>query len=229
MKEKDPYLEMKEIVLKAIHRNGSCVPGYKAVLNAGNIGIFCAVLKEYWADVITMHKTDSFRLFEEFYQVNRDGFNKYGIYYNESADNGRVLVTGNTSGVTISGNAKGWTFGTSRVKAKDRASVRAREKSQIELSEDASCQSFDDSIICCTGFSSVNAGGNSRVFAMGNSSVYAGEHTTVYALGWRNITGTGDAVIKSHAMRNMELLGNATFEGIDVNDIITIKKEQYGQ
>lgn len=207
---KEEYNEMKQMVLHAIRKNGACKPGYKAVLTAANIGIFCAVLKDYWADVINMHKDDSFSLFAEFYQANREGFNAHGIFFNESADKGYILVVGDSRGVVASGNARLWAFGTSRVTGKDKATVVGREKSDVTLYGDAYGQAFDESVFRLYGRSGVSAAGQSRVVSMGNSVVDAGEHSRVYGISWNWINGFGDAVITAHTDRKIRLRGNST-------------------
>lgn len=203
------------MVLAAIHRNGACKPGYKAVLSAGNIGLFSAVLKEYWPDVIGMHKNSTFRLFEEFYGANREGFNRHGIYYNEPADNGYVLVTDGTEEIVVRGTATAWAYGTSRVTGKDRARVRARDRSVIRLEDNASGIFFDDSEGYAHGRSRVSATGRSRIYASDLSVIDAGEESTVYGTGWGRINGFGNALIKAHTDRKIRLSGNARLEITD--------------
>lgn len=206
------YEELKKMVLAAIRRNGSCKPGYKAVLSAGNIGLFCAVLKEYWPDVIGMHKSSSFHLFEEFYEVNKDGFNRYGIHYNESADSGYVLVTGETEGVVVSGTAKAWVYGTGKVTGKDLSHIRARENSVVVLEDDASGLFFDSSEGHAYGRSRLSASDKSRLYAYDLSTVDAGGKSTVYGISWNRINGFGNALIKAHTDRKIKLSGNARLE-----------------
>lgn len=213
------YNELKKMVLDAIHKNGACKDGYRDVLSADNIGIFSQVLKDYWADVITMHKHSSFSLFEEFYRANREGFNRHGIYYNESANNGYVLVTDSTQKIMVSGEARAWVFGDSTVYGSGNASIRLRERSMAVLEDAASCFAFDESKVYANGRNRVNASGMVQVFANGLCIVDAGECSTVYGVMWDRINALGDAVVKAHSDRKINLFGNARLELTSVEEM----------
>ena len=205
--EEKIYALIKAKAQEAGRENGACKQGYHDLLKAENIGQLCRVLEKYWGDVLGMHRQSTFAIMDELYPANKDEFNQFGIFYNENAGFGKVIV--NNATVAVNGDAKVWAFGGSVVNlsekatcyAKDTASVHAKDYSHVHLLEESTCKA--------TGRSMVNAAGNSTVKAHEACTVTAGDNAKVYAYGWNRILAVGNSEVYASHSYKIKTLGNA--------------------
>lgn len=213
MDERFEYI--KEQAKAMAKRQSACKEGFKRLVEAENFGELRAVLHQYWSDILAMLRKDNFMLLRESYVSYKAEFNAIGLWFNESTDQGKVILTEGT--FEVFGNARAWAYenasvdlnDTARCSAFGKVFVCARGNSVLSLSDKASCYAYERS--------NINANGHSEVDAFESCTITAGEDASVYAHGWNVITAVGNAQIFAPSSRKIKLLGNAK---------LTIKKEE---
>lgn len=201
------YSLIKSRAQDASRLNGACKQGYHDLLKAENIGQLCRVLEKYWGDVLGMHRESTFAIMDELYPANKDEFNRFGIFYNEGSDFGKVIA--NNVRISVSGDAKVWAFGTSEIflmeksscYAKDKTRVIAKDYSHAHLMNDSFCEAYDRSV--------VNASGKSVVRAYDACTVTAGENSEVYGYNWNKILAVGNSKVYAASTYKVKTLGQA--------------------
>lgn len=196
-------------------RQSACKEGFKRLVEAENFGQFCAVLQKYWSEIIPMIRKDGFLFFYEVYPTCREEMNRCGIFFNESTDKGKIILT--EGAWEVFGNARAWAYekasvdlgGSARCTAYGKAFVCARDYSSVFLMDKASCYAY--------GRSNVNANGNSEVDAFESCTITAGENSEIYAHSWNTITAVGNAQVFAPSSYKIKLLGQAK---------LTIKKPE---
>lgn len=209
------FEQIKEQAKLMAKRQNACTEGFKKLVASTNLGELRAVLHQYWSDILSMLRKDNFMLLRESYVSYKAEFNAVGLWFNESTDQGKVILT--EGAFEVFGNARAWAFedanvdlnDTARCSAFGKVFVCARGNSVLSLSDKASCYAYERS--------NINANGFSEVDAFESCTITAGEDASVYAHGWNIITAVGNAQIFAPSSRKIKLLGNAK---------LTIKKEE---
>lgn len=207
--EEQIYSTIKGKVQEASRCNGACKHGYHDLLKADNIGLFCRVLLKYWGDVLGMHKHSTMELMEEYYPKHKSDLNKFGIYYNDDADNGMVIA--NNAEVNISGRAKVYAFGTSVVHLSGNATCEAKDSTHVIASDYTHIQLYNESSADVSGRCDVVANDNSKVTSKGPCTIIATGQSEVRARSWYNIKGMNDARVYAPLFKKIEIYGNAQF------------------
>lgn len=209
------FEHIKEQAKLMAKRQNACTEGFRKLVAATNLGELRAVLHQYWSDILSMLRKDNFMLLRDSYVSYKAEFNAIGIWFNESTDQGKVILT--EGAFEVFGNARAWAYENASVDLNDMARcsafgkvfVCARGNSVLFLSDKASCYAYERS--------NINANGHSEVDAFESCTITAGEDASVYAHGWNVITAVGNAQIFAPYSRKIKLLGNAK---------LTIKKEE---
>lgn len=202
---------LTEETLRIARRNRSCKDGYRDLLGVNNFGQACIVFKKYWPDVIGMHLKDTILFLNEHYVANKEAFNLRGIYYNDSANRGLVLIY-NCKDVVLSGDCKAHIFGHSEVTLRGHARGNAHDSSHLMLMEYASAVLNEHATCSAWGRSFVNARDENLVEANELCEVVACGKTLVHAKGWRKIVAMGDARVVSSKKQHIEMKGNNQLE-----------------
>ena len=85
--------KLKKAGIDDLKANHVCKESFEDVLSAPNIGILCKVIKKYWGDALGVYRGMFLGWFQCHYSDNREDFNRFGLYLNEDADSGRVVIT----------------------------------------------------------------------------------------------------------------------------------------
>lgn len=201
------FEHIKEQAKLMAKRQNACTEGFRKLVASTNLGELRAVLHQYWSDILSMLRKDNFMLLRESYVSYKAEFNAIGIWFNESTDQGKVILT--EGAFEVFGNARAWAYenasvdlnDTARCSAFGKVFVCARGNSVLYLSDKASCYAYERS--------NINANGHSEVDAFESCTITAGEDASVYAHGWNVITAVGNAQIFAPSSRKIKLLGNA--------------------
>lgn len=213
MEERFEYI--KEQAKAMAKRQSACKEGFKRLVEAENFGQFCAVLQKYWSEIIPMIRKDGFRFFREVYPTCKEELNRCGIYFNESTDKGKAIVTEGSH--TFRSEARVWAYGESNVDLYDNARCTANEESYVVAYDNAVVQLLDLSQCAAYGRSKINANGKSTVQAYDSCVVTAGEESRVFCMSWNTITAVGNAQVFAPSSYKIKLLGQAK---------LTIKKQE---
>lgn len=165
MDNKNQFEKLHSEILSEIRKNGACGPGYKSVLSSESIKGIADSIKKWWNEVLGMHLESTLHLFDEFFSRFESEFNANGIYYNQDASEGYVIIY--NAKVKLSGTAKGRSFGLSEVEmrgnaslvafdeskvhAHDYSNVELRERSSGEMFDQSELKAYDDSLVVCRG------------------------------------------------------------------------------
>lgn len=211
------FEHIKEQAKLMAKRQNACTEGFRKLVASTNLGELRAVLHQYWSDILAMLRKDNFMLLRESYVSYKAEFNAVGLWFNESTDQGKAIVTESGPDYIFTGSARVWIYNNGLATITGGASAVAYDRAELTLSHNGRAQMFDDSIAQLTGRSKAYLQGRSTAHLYVVSSVVAGEDSVVYAHSWNSITATGNAQIFALSSRKIKLLGNAK---------LTIKKEE---
>lgn len=155
------FNEIKNRAKLVGRETGACKTGYHDLLKAESIGQLCLVLKRYWSDVTGKHRLGTFDILDDLYEKNKEEFNRYDIYYNESSDKGRCLVS-RGEGYEFSGKAQVWLYGNSSASIKG-AKVSAYEHSHVIAYKGANVLMYDNSTAVALGYCYIHTFNNNKV------------------------------------------------------------------
>lgn len=196
--------KLKKAGIDDLKANHVCKESFEDVLSAPNIGILCKVIKKYWGDALGVYRGMFLGWFQCHYSDNREDFNRFGLYLNEDADSGRVVIT-DGDGYVFTGTAKVWMFGNSKATGTQRSKFIVRDNSHVRLTDSASAELFDDSTAIAESKSTVKTFANSRVECYDLANVYAGGQSSVIGYSWNKIFATGDAKVYAPILRKIQL------------------------
>lgn len=205
----DDFTKIKTKAQKLCREHGACKKGYGELLKSGDLNSICSVMYEYWADMLGSFYEPYIAFLAEFYQQYKDDFNAAGLYFNETADNGRVVVTESIINDTFNGNAIVFVYNSAKITALGHTTVVAHDKSEITLGDYAKCQAYEKAKVFVNDFSSVKGYDFSRIEANGSVDIIAGGRCTVAALCYKRILACGNAQIYSRRKLNIRLLDQA--------------------
>ena len=205
--EQQRFEHIREQAKLMAKRQNACTEGFRKLVASTNLGELRAVLHEYWSDILAMLRKDNFMLLRDYYLSYKTEFNAIGLWFNESTDQGKAILT--EGSFEVFGNARAWAYenasvdlnDTARCSAFGKVFVCARGNSVLSLSDKASCYAYERS--------NINANGHSEVDAFESCTITAGEDASVYAHGWNVIKAVGNAQIFAPSSRKIKLLGNA--------------------
>lgn len=140
---------------------GACKESYHVLLKTESIGQFCLYMKRYWNDVVGKYHNGVFDILDDLYEKNKEEFNRYDIYYNESSDKGRCLVS-RGEGYEFSGKAQVWMYGNSSASIKG-AKVSAYEQSHVIAYKGAHVLMYDNSDAVALGYCYIHTFNNNKV------------------------------------------------------------------
>jgi hypothetical protein len=204
--ERENYLEIKNELQRLCKENRACEKGYAGLLKSENLTAICAVMFEYWADMLGAFYKPFVAFLTEFYPKYKDDFNRAGLFFNEAADRGKVVVTESIMDVAFNGDATVYAYGNAEIIAYGHTNVVAHDKSVIILGDQARCQAFDKSRVSANLFTTVSGYDFSRIEADGSVDVTAGGRCTVAALAYKRILACGNAQIYSRRKINIRIL-----------------------
>ena len=199
---------LKERAKDMAKRTGACKEGFKRLIESTNFGEFCSVMQQYWTDILQMLKKDYWNFLYADYPMYKEDFNRCGIWFNESTDSGKAIVT-EGSGYIFGGNAKVWSYNESLCTVMDKAMITAFDQSEITVTGNARAQTFDYVVVQAADRSKVNLNGMSSVDAYDACTITAGERSTVIAHSWNQITAVGEAEVFAPSKYKIKILGQA--------------------
>lgn len=195
MENKNQFEQLHAEILSEIRNNGACVGGYSEVIRSGSINEISKSIKKWWNEVLGMHLESSLHLFSDFFFKFKDEFNANGIYFNQDASEGYVIIY--DAKVCLSGSAQGRAFGHSEVDACGQSSliafgdtkVNARDSAKVELKDQSSGVMYNQS--------EVKAYDKSSVLCEGGKALYMADQSTADVRRCGSIHAYGEAYVKN--------------------------------
>ena len=205
--EQQRFEQLKGLMLNAAKRTLTCKDGYKALFDTKNWGDVLAWFNKYWSDVLLLSKKDEFKFWVEVYPMYKEDFNRCGIWFNESTDNGKAIVTEGAH--ELRGNATVWAYNRGKVELHENVRCTASNQSFVDCYDYTQVMLLDMSECHAYVRSKVNAGGESVVDAYDACTITAGERSTVIAHCWNQSTAVGEAEVFAPSKYKIKILGQA--------------------
>ena len=205
--EQQRFEFLKERAKDMAKRTGACKEGFKRLIESTNFGEFCSVMQQYWTDILQMLKKDDWNFLYASYPMYKEDFNRCGIWFNESTDSGKAIVTEGTH--EFRGYAIVWAYNRCRVELHENVRCTASNQSFVDCYDYTQVMLLDMSECHAYVRSKVNAGGESVVDAYDACTITAGDRSTVIAHSWNQVTAVGEAEVFAPSKYKIKILGQA--------------------
>ena len=205
--EQQGFEELRKSVLDRMIQYNTCESSQNEVMQSNNDGILFSLLHKYWLEILKQYRKPFIKWLDSYYATNKEALNRIGVWFNESTDKGKAIVTQGT--IVFYGDAKVWAYNLSHIVLHDNAHCTAKDSSHIECLDNSSAMLLDESTCHAYVRSKVNAGGESVVDAYDACTITAGERSTVIAHSWNQITAVGEAEVFAPSKYKIKILGQA--------------------
>lgn len=194
MENRNSFEQLHAEILYEIRKNGACVGGYSDVTRSSSIREISNNIKKWWNEVLGMHLDSSLHLFSDFFFKFKGEFNANGIYFNQDASEGYVIIC--DAKVCLSGSAQGRAFGQSEVDACGQSSLISFGKTKVNARDSAKIELKERSIGVMYDQSEMKAYDRSSVICEGGKVLYMANQSTAEVHRCGSIHAYGEASIK---------------------------------
>ena len=205
--EQQEFEELRKSVLDRMIQYNTCESSQNEVLQSNNDGILFSLLHKYWLEILKQYRKPFIKWLYSYYATNKEALNRIGVWFNESTDKGKAIVTQGT--IVFYGDAKVWAYNLSHIVLHDKAHCTAKDSSHIECLDNSSAMLLDESTCHASQRSKVNATSQSKVYVNGSCTITAGDKSTVIAHSWNQITAVGEAEVFAPSKYKIKILGQA--------------------
>lgn len=197
--------ELKCSLLQLAREKSWCTSSRRDALSIGNFAQLASFIKTYWPDVVKSEDLNKrIEFIEKAYPVFKDEFNKFGLYYNEVAEEGIVLLH-NCVDLHVAGKTEVYATGTTTVYAEGSCSIQVSQKSLVYCMSNNRIIGKDNATVVVLPFSRalVKVSDRCQVYSDGPANIFASNQTIVYARNWMKIAAFGDAVIEAPSSKKI--------------------------
>lgn len=205
--EQQGFEELRNSVLDRMIQHNTCESSQNEVLQSNNDGILFSLLHKYWLEILKQYRKPFIKWLETYYAAYKEILNRIGVWFNESTDSGKVIVTQGI--LDFGGDAKVWAYKSSHVVLHEKAHCTAKENAYIECFDYSSAMLLDESVCYAFQRSKVNATAQSKAYANDSCTITAGDRSTVIAHSWNQITAVGEAEVFAPSKYKIKILGQA--------------------
>lgn len=205
--EQQGFEELRKSVLDRMIQHNTCESSQNEVLQSNNDGILFSLLHKYWLEILKQYRKPFVKWLETYYVAYKEVLNRIGVWFNESTDSGKVIVTQGI--LDFGGDAKVWAYKSSHVVLHEKAHCTAKGNAYIECFDNSSAMLLDESVCHAFQRSKVNATAQSKAYANGSCTITAGDRSTVIAHSWNQITAVGEAEVFAPSKYKIKILGQA--------------------
>lgn len=197
--------ELKYRLLQLAREKSWCMASRRDVFSIENFAQLAAFVKTYWPDVVKSEDLDKrIEFIDKVYPLFKEEFNKYGLYYNEVAEKGLVLLH-NCMDLHVKGKVSVYATGTTTVYAEEESRVQASQEAVVYCMGKNLITGKDDAtvVVLPTSRALIKVADRCRVYSNGPAEIFASNQSIVYARNWMKISAFGDASIQAASSRKI--------------------------